>query len=361
MSHVARHVLAVRLDSDGDVLLTGPAIRALAAGAERVTLLCGPRGRAAAHLLPGIDEVLVHRAEWIDPFPPPLDSTRTLALVDRLAGLLVDEAAVFTSFHQSALPTALLLRLAGVGRIGAISEDYPGSLLDLRHRDLPEGLHEVERALSLTTAFGYPPPPGDDGRLRIRRGADVTGLMPERPYVVVHPGTSVPARAWAPERHAGLVHALGRRGWEVVVTGAPSEASLTADVAGSSRPGVHDLGGATDLAQLAEILAGAAAVVVGNTGPAHLAAAVGTPVVSLFAPTVPIERWRPWKVPLALLGRAVPCAGCRATVCPVQGHPCLDGAEPERGVTVTEVLGALHDLVGPAPAIGATHSTGVLA
>ena len=84
-----------------------------------------------------------------------------------------------------------------------------------------------------------------------------------------------------------------------------------------------DLGGATTLPELAGVLAGADAVVVGNTGPAHLAAAVGTPVVSLFAPTVPAARWRPWGVPHELLFVDVPCAGCRARVCPVARAPCL--------------------------------------
>ena len=63
------HVLAVRLDNEGDVLLTGPAIRAIAARARFVTLLCGPRGRAAAELLPGVDSILEVRAPWIDPEP----------------------------------------------------------------------------------------------------------------------------------------------------------------------------------------------------------------------------------------------------------------------------------------------------
>jgi ADP-heptose:LPS heptosyltransferase len=79
--------------------------------------------------------------------------------------------------------------------------------------------------------------------------------------------------------------------------------------------------------------------VVGNTGPAHLAAAVGTPVVSLFAPTVPAVRWRPWQVPHQLLGdQAALCANSRARVCPVQGHPCL------RSVTVDDVLEAVEEL-----------------
>jgi ADP-heptose:LPS heptosyltransferase len=102
---------------------------------------------------------------------------------------------------------------------------------------------------------------------------------------------------------------------------------------------VLDLGGATDFAGLAGVLAGADAAVVGNTGPAHLAAAVGTPVVSLYAPTVPAVRWRPWGVRHELLHADVPCAGCRARVCPVAGHPCLGGVE------VADVVAAVERLV----------------
>jgi ADP-heptose:LPS heptosyltransferase len=86
------------------------------------------------------------------------------------------------------------------------------------------------------------------------------------------------------------------------------------------------------------VLEGADAVVVGNTGPAHLAAAVGTPVVSLFAPTVPPVRWRPWRVTHELLYVDVLCAGCRARVCPVVGHPCLKGVKPPAVVEAVERL-----------------------
>ncbi|HEU4450356.1 MAG TPA: glycosyltransferase family 9 protein [Gaiellaceae bacterium] len=335
---MSRHVLLVRLDSEGDVLLQGPAVRAVRASAGRVTFLCGPRGRQAAELLPGLDEVLVHRAPWIDPRPEPLDREETLALVERLSALELDEAIVLTSFHQSPLPTALLLRLAGVPVVAAVSPDYPGSLLDVRH-DVPDDVHEVERSLSLVAALGYRLPPGDDGALAVEGTAPAGDLGLEPPYVVVHPGTSVPARAWSPALHAALVEGLAALGRSVVVTGGPGEAGLTRLVAGPSRPGVVDLGGRTTFSELAEVLAGAEAVVVGNTGPAHLAAAVGTPVVSLFAPTVPAARWRPWRVPCVLLGdQGAPCAGSRATTCPVPGHPCLDG------VSVEDVLAALDSL-----------------
>jgi ADP-heptose:LPS heptosyltransferase len=326
------HVLVARMDSEGDVLLAGPAVRAAAAGAERVTLLCGPRGKAAAALLPGVDEVLVHHAPWIDAEPLPVDVAATGALVASLSARGIDKAAILTSFHQSPLPLALLLRLAGIGEIAAVSVDYPGSLLDHRLPD-PGDVHEVQRGLGVVAALGLRLPPGDDTRLSVRRD---TAPGDDGPYIVVHPGASVPARAWSPEHNAALVDALAAQGHRVLVTGGPGEKALTRAVAGEH--GV-DLGGATSLGGLAGLLAGADCVVVGNTGPAHLAAAVGTPVVSLFAPTVPAARWRPWRVAHELLHVDVPCAGCRARACPVPGHPCLEG------VGVADVLAAVARLV----------------
>jgi ADP-heptose:LPS heptosyltransferase len=338
------HVLVARQDSVGDVLLAGPAVRAVAAGAGRVTLLCGPRGRAAAELLPGVDEVVVAHAGWIDADPERVTRAGVEGLVDRLTGLGIDQALVLTSFHQSPLPLALLLRMAEVPTIAAVSVDYPGSLLDVRHR-VDDDLHEVERGLSLAATLGYRLPEGDDGRLRVRpaRAADAPGLG-DGPYVVVHPGAAAPARAWAPERHAALVDALVEAGRPVVVTGDAGERALTSLVAGGSRPGVVDLGGRVDLGGLAEVLAGAVVVVVGNTGPAHLAAAVGTPVVSLFSPVVPAARWRPWGVPQVLLGdQDAACAGSRARVCPVAGHPCLDGVPVAEVVAAVERLAPLRE------------------
>jgi ADP-heptose:LPS heptosyltransferase len=92
---------------------------------------------------------------------------------------------------------------------------------------------------------------------------------------------------------------------------------------------VFDLGGKTELPELAAVLRAADVVVVGNTGPAHLAAAVGTPVVSLFAPVVPAVRWAPHGVPRVVRGdQRGPCAGTRARECPVPGHPCLAAVPP---------------------------------
>jgi heptosyltransferase-3 len=322
-------VLAVRLDNAGDVLLVGPAVRALAASADAVDLLVSPAGEQAARLLPGVDRVLVFDPPWSGYRPPPVSAPAVRDLVALLAAGEYRRAVVFTSFHQSPLPVALLAKLAGIPFVAADSVDYPGSLLDLRHSR--NGGHEVDAALALARAAGGLLPPGDCGRLAVLRPLpDLYLPLPAGPYVVVHPGASVPARAPAPGQVAGIVAALRAAGWPVVLTGAPTEHALADRIlsdpalsdpraadpvladrppdardldgwrAGWGRrdPGLVSVVGRTGLAGLGKVLEGAACVVVGNTGPAHLAAAVGTPVVSLFAPVCRPSGGR--------------CTGCRA-------------------------------------------------
>lgn len=328
-------VIAVRSDGIGDVLLAGPAVRAIAARAE-VVLMCRPRGLEAAQMLPGVSRIFCTELPWIDPEPKAMTRRSMRKLVDRLAEVGADEAVIFTSFRQSPLPLALLMRMAGVKRISAISEDaYAGSLLDVRHRD-PGDVHEVERALSLAGAAGFDLPEFDDERLLIRHPGErphaLAGLMS---YVVVHPGAFAPARRWPVEKAVELVAELREQGDEVVVTGGPADKPLTARLAAAA-PGVIDLGGRIGLRTLAAVIRDADAIVVGNTGPAHVAAAVGTPVISLFAPVVSAARWHPWRVPHVMLGdQEAACAGTRASECPVPGHPCLASVE------ATDVLDAL--------------------
>lgn len=329
-----RRVLVVRADSAGDVLVTGPAIRAVAAGADRVVMLCGPRGRAAAELIPGVDELIEWPLPWIDPHPPPVEPAPLRDLEARIAAARVDEAVVFTSFHQSPLPLALVLRMAGVRLISAISDDYPGSLLDVRHR-VPPGIPEPERALSLAVAAGFGLPDGDEPQLRLRDGA-LAGSPVGSGYLVLHPGSAAGARTCPPRQCGEIVGALAEAGHRVVVTGGPQERELTALVAG--RAG-HDFGGQTSLAGLASVIAGAEGLVVGNTGPAHVAAATGTPVVSLFAPTVPFGQWSPWRVPTVRLGDAAArCRHTRAHTCPIPDHPCLSQVEPAAVVEAVRLL-----------------------
>jgi ADP-heptose:LPS heptosyltransferase len=296
-----------------------------------------PNGAEAARLLPGVARVLVHPAPWSGDHAPAMTPEAAEALVRDVRAQGFDAGIVLTSFHQSPLPVALLLRLAAVPHLTAASGDHPGSLLDVRLRPPEPGdpRHEVERALATVAAAGFEATPGDD-RLAVRHplpwpearaAAGVAGLA-DGGYVVVHPGASVPARAIAPDHAEGIVKALQARGRRVVVTGGPAEAGTTARIAGAT--GAVDLGGRLSLAELGAVLERADCLVGGNSGPAHLAAAVGTPVVSLFAPVVPAAWWRPWGVRTTVLGdQDAPCRDTRARECPVPGHPCVSGVAPD--------------------------------
>jgi len=348
-------VLVARLDSMGDVLVSGPAVRAVANGSRPdgsrpndVVLLCGPEGTAAAEMLPGVKEVHTWSCPWIVNPPPEVTAGVANSLVDFVRSSRIEEAVILTSFHQSPLPLAMLLRLADVQRITGASTDFAGSLLDVRltpGEDFPEDQAETARALAIAQAAGFELPDRDDGRLRVTPTSDdlARELSDDGPYVVVHPGAAAPARAWPAFHHAAAVELLEAHGHRVVVTGSPAEASLTATVAG---PSARNLGGRTSLRTLAAVLDGAAVVVTGNTGPAHLAAAVGTPVVCLFAPVVPAIRWAPYGVPLELLGdQEAGCKDTRARKCPVPGHPCLSSVTPEQVLeAVTRLLGGVSSL-----------------
>jgi ADP-heptose:LPS heptosyltransferase len=336
---VSRTVLACRLDNIGDVVLTGPAVRAIARQA-RVIMLASPSGAQVARLLPGVSEVMEFDAPWVGYQPRSVDADSISRIVEELRRHHVDEAVIFTSYHQSSLPLAFLLRLAGVGRITAISEDFPGSLLDVRCSYRPE-LHEVEQNAEIAAAAGFPVASSDDLLLRVDvpLASEHVDDLPER-YVVVHPGASVAARALPRELARAVCGALASDGRQILVTGSRHEAVDVDRIIDGLGPSVRSMAGSLTLEGLCRIIARADAVVCGNTGPAHLAAALGTPVVEVFAPVVDPQRWRPWGVTHRLLGDAtVPCAGCRARTCPRTEQICVDR------ITASDVLAALDELV----------------
>lgn len=167
-----KRTLIVRLDNAGEVLLAGPAVRAVARRSH-VTFLTAPEGAEAAALLPGVADVLTWRAPWAGQQPPPLDGANIALLIKRMAAGRFDDALILTSRDRSPLPTALLLRLAGISPIAAMSQEIPGSLLDVWHNPDP-GNDEPGRSLSLARAAGYDLAPGDNGGLAIRRPLPAT-------------------------------------------------------------------------------------------------------------------------------------------------------------------------------------------
>ncbi|HRO59898.1 MAG TPA: glycosyltransferase family 9 protein, partial [Burkholderiaceae bacterium] len=148
----ARRVLAVRLDNLGDVLMTTPALAALrhSLPEARITLLASPAGASLGPHLPAVDEVIEFRAPWVkhegSDDAPGLAEAR---LLERLAAERFDAAIIFTVCTQSALPAALMCRLAGIGLRLAHARENPYRLLTdwVVDRDTPRagGRHEVQR------------------------------------------------------------------------------------------------------------------------------------------------------------------------------------------------------------------------
>jgi lipopolysaccharide heptosyltransferase II len=328
----ARNVLCVRLDSLGDVLMSTPAVRAFRESLPgcRITLLTSPAGAAAARLVPEIDEVLEYAAPWMKAAAVP-DADR--AMIERLAGF--DAAAIFTVYSQSPLPAAYLCYLAGIPLRLAHCRENPYRLLtDWVPEPEPGSMirHEVRRQLDLAAAVGCRT--GDE-RLSLRIPADarqkarrlVGGLG--RPLVVVHPGASAASRRYPAASYARAVDLLVEQsGCEALFTGDAAEADLVSTVRGAMAQPSRELVGELDLAELAALIAGADLLVTNNTGPAHVAAAVGTPVVDLYALTNP--QHTPWQVRSRVLFHDVPCRNCYKSVCPAGHHDCLRLVPPER-------------------------------
>jgi lipopolysaccharide heptosyltransferase II len=343
-----RRLLIVRLDNLGDVILATPAIRALrlAYPEARLTLLASPVGAPMADLNPDLDDAIVYRAPWMDPDTQLLqDPSREASIIAEVRRRGYDAAIIFGSYHQSALPAAYLSYLAGIRLRHAASIDGPGSLLTSRHRHPDRTLHEVERGLDLVRGLAIESP-YDDLVLRPRAGdlawaqATVEGLRRgHEPVIGIHPGCSCPSRTYPPEHFVLAAKALRQElGAQLVWTGGPDEIGLVEEIRSKvDDPGLS-LAGATDLSRLAAMVAACDLAITNNSGPMHVAAAVGTPVVALFALTNPPEEWHPWKVPYRLLNRPIECARCYQRVCPFE-HECL------RGVSAKDVARAAAELL----------------
>lgn len=350
----ARRILAVRLDNLGDVLVTTPAIHAIAQSLPeaRVTLLASPIGAQVGRMNPDIHEVIEYQAPWMDPWRTlPQDSAREQAMIERVRAGRFDAAIIFTSFRQSPLPAAYLCYLADIPLRAAASIDGPGSLLTTRHKHPERMMHEVERGLDLVQALGMDTDERDlalETPMAARRAAsdllDRLGVSRNEPLVVVHPGCSMPARTYPWELYADVITRLVTQlKATVLVTGANDERDLVDRVMSrvdeSARGRVHPLCGMLSFPELCAVVGFADVTVTNNTGPMHISAAVKTPVVALFALTNPPEQWGPWGVAHRQLYHEVPCRICYSRVCPYQ-HECLTLVSPERVVAATvELLG----------------------
>jgi len=320
----AAHLLCVRLDSPGDVLMCTPAMRALRTQhpARRLTLLTSPAGAALAPHLPDVDAVLAYEASWMksSAIDPP---ARHIDHIAALAGHGFDGAVIFTCYSQSALPAALLCQLAGIPLRAAYCREKPYQLLTDWIADPEPGAfirHEVQRQLDLVRHLGagvfdertsFVPLAADLAAVRARLRQ--AGIDPAGRWLALHPGAGAPARRYPPRHWSALIGELHERvRCPVVLTGSAHEVSLIDGIDIPPGAHVHSFAGQLGIGELGALLAQASLVVSNTIGPAHLAAAVGTPVVDLYSLTS--LQHTPWRVP--------------SRVCPAGHHDCMQKLAP---------------------------------
>ncbi|MBN4665221.1 glycosyltransferase family 9 protein [Pandoraea nosoerga] len=344
----ARRILCVRLDNMGDVLMTTPAMRALRqSGHERhLTLLTSSSAAKLAPFLNMVDDVWAYDAPWVK---HPVASTpqADLDMIERLRRAHFDAAVIFTVYSQSPLPAAMMCRLAGIPLRLAHCRENPYELLTERIVESePHSVtrHEVARQLALVQSVGAMT---SDERLgfdvqRQDRRAIAELLAAARHHhsagrwLVIHPGASASSRRWPAERFGEAGAQLARDFDGIAVTGSHGEQALVAAVCARIGTKAVPLAGALSLGKLAALIERADLLVANNTGPVHIAAAVGTPVVDLYALTNP--QHRPWQVPNRVLNVDVPCRNCYRSVCDQPGHPCLTGVSPDAVVAAARHL-----------------------
>ncbi len=345
-----KNILCIRLDTIGDVLMTTPAIRALKESSPKrqITLLTSSAGAATASLVPEIDSVIVYDAPWLKATAPRRNSSPEYDMADKLRSLQFDAAVIFTVYSQNPLPSAFLCYLADIPLRLAHCHENPYQLLTHWVKDPePENYvrHEVRRQLDLVATVGCKI---NDERMSLQTSQEALtlvqnilqklGIKQEQPWVVIHPGATAASRRYPPESFASVARNLILdKGIQVIFTGTEPEQSLVAEIQAAMGIASYSLVGSLNLGELAALIAIAPVLIANNTGPVHIAAAVGTPVVDLYALTNP--QHTPWGVPHRVLFHDVPCKYCYKSICPEEHHNCL------RLVTPESVVNAVYELL----------------
>ena len=325
-----RSVLLVRLRVGlGDLLCTVPAVRALRAA--------WPDLHVALATWPEMAGVVGRMAPWVDelvPFPgapgiPERPPDGTLAAWS--AAMAARSWDLALQVYGDNPAANAVTAATGARLVGGFAPTGSSGLDPALHVPYPHALHEADRHLRLLEHLGLPPGASRalEWPLTAAEQAEAAALgLARGAYAVLHPGATSPSRLWPVERFAEVADGLTAAGLEVVVGGVPSEAATTAAVVAACRGPVRDLTGRTSLGAYAALLRDAAVVVANDTGTAHLSAAVGGRVVTLFLSGDP-RRWRHAPHLQSVVREDVGCNPCPHLVCPID-HRCALRISPDR-------------------------------
>ncbi len=302
------NILCVRADNLGDVIMSGPAMRALKETFHcRITLLTSSAGFLITPHMDEVDDTIVCDLPWVksDPSGKPLTD-----LIAELKGRDFDGAVIFTVYSQNPLPAALLLYMAGIPRRLAYCRENPYGLLTHWIPD-PEPLsliqHQVVRDLNLVQHIhAYT----DNNRLRLtfkeaerialEKKLGKWGIPCGAPFIVIHPGVSEAKRQYPLREWKEIIKKLRQSpGLPMVISGSAADSALATDIAACGDENCINAAGQLTIAEWIILIKKSAALLSVNTGAVHIAAAVDTPCLVLYALTNP--QHTPWKVRSAVL------------------------------------------------------------
>jgi lipopolysaccharide heptosyltransferase II len=361
-----QRILLLRLERIGDLLMSLGAIRAVRTLAPHavIDLVVGSWNEPVARAIGGIDRLEVLDVPWLARGSAGTSVARMAARGLRWRRQHYDLAINFEGDIRShaLMAASLAPRLVGFDMAGG------GPLLTDRVGHDP-GRHTARNSLALVErAFDLPdgslPGPLDSAGAPLWRlavppdasaaaGARLTalGVTGEGPIVAVHVSGGRAIKQWPVERFAEAARALvASHGARILLTGTEGDRPILDQAlqALAGVPGVHALGGALDLPALAAVLARCSLVLTGDTGPMHLAAAVGAPIVAIFGISSP-DRYGPLAANAYVVRIDLPCSPCNRVRKPPErcvGHTpdCLEG------IAVARVLEAAYAVLGrPAP------------
>ena len=315
----------------GDVLMTGPAIFSLRKKypKARITLLVSRLGAKIAPFLPGIDDFIVFDSPWVRTYAK-TPSSFSLNKISKLLKIRkFDAAIIFTVFSQNPLPSAMLLYLSDIPlRLGYCHENPYHLLSDWVPDPEPQKFirHEVKRQIDLVSRIGCENesanlsiklPLGSFQRMQKKILAE--GVDLKRNFLIIHPGCTEARRRYDAKFFAGLGKILKKYEKQILITGSEEEKNLAEEVASFVGKDAFSLAGKFEIDEFCALISASSLVISNNTVPVHIASAVGTPVLDIYAKTNP--QHTPWMVPSGVLYFNVPCKECQRGICVKTKHP----------------------------------------
>lgn len=327
-----QRVLLVQLDHLGDAVITTamlPPLRNEYPDAS-IEVLASARNYALFAACPEIDRVYVAKVNRFASRLPGLWLPAMLAWAWRLRRRSYDLGIDV----RGEFPHAVLLFLAGVRRRIGWNAGGGGFLLT----DSPEfrpHRPETESRAALLHILGIESDAPIAPRIRARRVERFwrdAAPRDARRRIVLHIGAGTPAKRWPVEHWRELLGRLILDGdYQIALVGGPADQFRAAEILGDQPwPNVIDATGKLELRQTAAVLADADLFIGADSGPAHLAAALGTPVVVLFSGTNHAAQWQPRGPRVVVVRHEVACSPCHRRQCPWAEHPCMTRITPEQ-------------------------------